>query len=102
MMDDRVRLNEALRVFQEYGAQRSIPVRERWAQLYPQATAADMDRWEQYCGALEEFAYTLAQQQLRGEVGGDTVRLRIRERFPELSEDRVGHAYRQALYFASK
>ena len=92
--------NNALEIFQEFGPRRRIPVQERWAEVFRDATIEDFQRWRSVCREIESFALGVAVQVRDSLLDKDTAIRQIGERFPRLSRDRVGHTYSQAMYFS--
>jgi len=94
--------NAALEMFQEFGPRRRIPVQERWAEAFPDATAEDFGAWQVACREIEDYAYGVAEQVRDERLDEHTAVRQISERFPRLSRERVEHTFSQAMYFSIK
>ena len=92
--------NRMLAIFHEFGPRRRIPVRERWAQVFPDATPDDMQEWETHCEEIEHFAYGLAERVRDEGLDEDVARAQISERVPHLSHESVAETYNKARYYA--
>ena len=101
-MSNNDRYNEALKIFQEFGPRRSLPIRERWREAFPQVPPDVMDEWETEFKKLEEFAYDLAAKVQNSELDDSDAYRMLAERFRWLDRDRLDKTYSQAAYFVRK
>lgn len=95
-------LDQALEIFQDFGPRRAIPLHGRWAKVFPEATEADMKEWQVYCREIENFAFLLAEQVYDKRIDQSAVKVKVSERFPQLTPARVGQTVSQAMYFAMR
>jgi hypothetical protein len=101
-MGERSDIDRALKIFQEFGPNRAIPVQKRWRDAFPNVTIEQLAEWETLFRELEHFAYGLGEQVLNGDIGSREAAVLISNHFPQLSEEHVNHTLSQAVYFASK
>jgi hypothetical protein len=95
-------IDEALRIFQEFGPNRAVPIQQRWRDAFSNVTPEQMQEWESLFRELERFAYKLGEQVRDGEIGSEEAGAIISKRFPQLDSNHINHTVSQAVYFASR
>ena len=93
-------LNDILAMFQQFGPTRAIPVEDRWKQAYPDASGEELQQWRIFCEELEKYALTLAHQVQNHKLDEKSAVLDLKQKYPDLSNRRLGDTFHQALYFA--
>src|SRR5438552_2488297 len=101
-MSGEIDFNRILEIFQQFGPERVVPIEDRWRELFPTATDGQMVEWKAHCERIEAGALELAEQVLDRQLGEVAARDQLGELFPELNEERLGHTFSQAIYFASQ
>ena len=93
--------NDMQGIFQEWGPRMSIPVQERWAEIFLDTTPDTMREWVQQCEEIWRFAYGVAVE-LGYDLDNKIAVGKILEQFPRLSADRASATWNQASYTAWK
>ena len=101
-MTNKSDIEHALAIFQEFGPNRAIPVRERWRNAFPKATDDEFAEWETLFREMEQFAYGLGERVMNRDIGSSEAAAMISKRYPVLNSERVNHFLSQACYFAMK
>ncbi len=94
--------DQAFAEWQEFGPRRAIPVEQRWAAMFPAATASDFAEACRRCEKIEAFAYEIVQTTHRDVPSPDQSRAieLLLSRYPYLTSERVSRTLSQAVYFS--
>ncbi len=92
--------DRAFGVWQAFGPEMRRPVEARWAESLPDLDPADYAAVAARIRAAEAVALDLAAAMIGGRLAEDEGRRRLRDAFPDLTDERLARTWNQARYFA--
>lgn len=94
--------DRAFAEWQEFGPRRAIPVEQRWAEIFPAATASDFAQARLRCEEIEAYAYEVVQTTHRDVATPDKIRAvqLLSSQYPALTSERLSRTLSQAVYFS--
>jgi hypothetical protein len=93
-------LNEALDLSLEWGEHFLEPINERIRARHPELSTPQAEALNQWCNEVRRLAFELVKEEYFDRSPHGTAKARIRERYPEITEELLGRLQNQGTYFA--
>ncbi len=100
-------LNDGLALAMEFGKDWLQPIQSRLAKRHPQLTTAELDTYDDACGAAMRFGHERVPAVWPGRAGSEREAFRrfrddVLARHPWVSADNLSRLFSQGCYYASK